>query len=129
MVPLCVQEPLTHRAVALQKVYNKVVWWSAPVEIASALARLGRMKQLQPAELARARQLAQDLADFWSVIQPSDALRTEAAKLVGRCDLRAAELLAASRGLGVVPAPSEWPRLSHCRSEIAGSSTVLRLRR
>jgi len=84
---------MTRRAMALHEAHNKVVWWSAPVEIASAFARLGRMKQLSPDDLARARQLAQALADSWSVIQPSDVLRTEAAQLVNRFDLRAADAL------------------------------------
>ncbi len=92
-LPLSVHQGITRRAMALQQVYEMVVWWSAPMEIASALARLGRMKQLTPVELARARQLAYDLADSWSVIQPSDALCTEAAQLVNRYDLRAADAL------------------------------------
>lgn len=99
LVPLCVHQGMTRRAVALHQVYHKVVWWSAPVEIASALARLGRMKQLQPAELERARQLAEALAESWSVIQPSDALRTEAGQLVGRYDLRAADALHSAAAL------------------------------
>ena len=63
LVPLCVHQGITRRAMELHRVYEMVVGWSAPVEIASALARLGRMKQLSPVELARARQLADDLAD------------------------------------------------------------------
>jgi len=93
LVPLCVHEANTRRALAPHSTYEMVVWWSAPLEISSALARLGRMKQLSPAELARARQLAQDLADSWSVIQPSDALRSEAEQLVSRYELRAADAL------------------------------------
>ena len=93
LVPLCVHQGMTRRAMALHEAYSKVVWWSAPVEIASALARLGRMKLLQSAEADRARQLAQALADSWLVIQPSDALRTEAVELVGRYDLGAGESL------------------------------------
>ena len=71
LVALCAHQGMTRRAMALHEAYNKVVWWSAPVEIASALARLGRMKLLQSAEADRARQLAQALADSSSVIQPS----------------------------------------------------------
>jgi predicted nucleic acid-binding protein len=68
--------------------------WSGglrPVEIASALARLVRMKQLDPSDWTRARKLAKRLADSWSVIQPSDALRGKSAQLVDRFDLRAAD--------------------------------------
>jgi predicted nucleic acid-binding protein len=67
-----------------------VVWWAASVEIASALARLLRVKQLDPSDWTRARKLAKRLADSWSVIQPSDALRAKSAQLVDRYDLRAA---------------------------------------
>ena len=75
LVALCVRQGMTLRAIALYKTYDAVVWWATPVEIASALARLMRMKQLDPADWAKARKLAKNLADSWSVIQPSDALR------------------------------------------------------
>jgi len=88
-----VRQGITPRAIALYRSYNVVVWWSAPVEIASALARLMRMKQLRSGDFAKARQLAKDLAHSWSVIQPSDALRTNAAQLVDRYPLRAAHAL------------------------------------
>lgn len=93
LVPLCVHQGLTRRARALHQAYDIVVWWSASVEIASALARLVRMKQLTPGELARAHQLARELADSWSLIQPTEVLRTQAAQLVDVYDLRAADAL------------------------------------
>jgi len=77
----------------LFKIHEVVVWWSTPLEVASALARLVRMQQLDATDYSRARKLAQTLADSWSVIQPSDALRANAAQLVGRFDLRAADAL------------------------------------
>jgi hypothetical protein len=40
---------------------------------------------------ARASKLAQSLADSWSVIQPSDALRATSIQLVDRYDLRATD--------------------------------------
>jgi predicted nucleic acid-binding protein len=49
------------------------------------------MKQLAPSDWTRARKLAKRLADSWSVIQPSDALRGKSAQLVDRFDLRAAD--------------------------------------
>jgi predicted nucleic acid-binding protein len=82
---------MTLRAIALYKTYDAVVWWATPVEIASALARLMRMKQLDSTDWAKARKLAKNLADSWSVIQPSDALRMTAIQLVDRYDLRAAD--------------------------------------
>ena len=91
LIPLCVRQGITPRAIALYKLHDAVVWWATPVEIASALARLVRMKQLAPSDWTRARKLAQRLADSWSVIQPTDALRAKSAQLVDRYDLRAAD--------------------------------------
>jgi hypothetical protein len=93
LVPLCVGQSTTPRAIALYKTYEAVVWWATPVEIASALARLGRMKQLDSSDWARARQLAAALADAWFVIQSSEGLRAKATQLVDRHDLRAADAL------------------------------------
>ena len=91
LVPLCVRQGITPRAIALYKIHDVVVWWATPVEIASALARLLRMKQLDSSDWTKARKLAKRLADSWSMIQPSDALRTKSAQLVDRYDLRAAD--------------------------------------
>jgi predicted nucleic acid-binding protein len=88
LVALCVRQGMTLRAIALYKTYDAVVWWATPVEIASALARLMRMKQLDATDCAKARKLAMNLADSWSVIQPSDALRMTSIQLVERYDLR-----------------------------------------
>jgi uncharacterized protein len=91
LVPLCVRQGMTPRAIALYKIYDAVVWWATPVELASALARLMRMKQLDSRDWAKASKLAKNLADSWSVIQPSDALRATSIQLVDRYDLRAAD--------------------------------------
>lgn len=93
LVPLCVGQRTTPRAIELYKSYEAVVWWATPVEIASALARLVRMQQLGATDSAKARRLAASLADAWFVIQPSDALRMKATQLVDRYDLRAADAL------------------------------------
>jgi predicted nucleic acid-binding protein len=93
LVPLCVRQGITPQAIAVYKTHDLAVWWAAPVEIASALARLVRMKQLEPSDWTRARKLARKLADSWSMIQPSDALRAKAIQLVDRYDLRAADSL------------------------------------
>ncbi len=91
LVPLCVRQRVTRRAIVLYKTYDPVVWWSTPVEIASALARLVRMNQLDTRDWAKAVKLATSLAGWWSVIQPSDALRASSMQLVDRYDLRAAD--------------------------------------
>lgn len=77
----------------LYELHDLVVWWSTPVEIASVLARLVRMKQLDASDYPKARKLAQALGESWSVVQPSDVLRANAAELVERFDLRATDSL------------------------------------
>jgi uncharacterized protein len=91
LVPLCVRQGITPRAIALYKIHDAVVWWATPVEIASALARLARMKELDTSDWTKARKLAKRLADSWSVIQPSDTLRAKSIDLVDRFNLRSAD--------------------------------------
>ena len=93
LVPLCVRQGMTPRAIALYKSYTAIVWWATPVEIASALARLVSMKQLDSGDWTKARKLAKNLADSWSLIQPSNVLRSKAVQVVERYDLRAADSL------------------------------------
>ena len=93
LVPLCIRQSITPSAITFYKSYEVVVWWATPVEIASALARLVRMRQLDSGQWTRAHKLAKELADVWSMIQPSDALRAKATLLVDRFDLRAADSL------------------------------------
>src|ERR1700693_2714224 len=78
LVPLCVRQTITPRAIAQYENYDVIVWWATPVEIASALARLVRMKQLESGDWTKARTLAKNLADSWSLIQPSNVLRSKA---------------------------------------------------
>jgi predicted nucleic acid-binding protein len=99
LVPLCVRESTTPRAIALYESYETVIWWATPVEIASALARLARMKRLSSEDWAKARALAADLAQEWRVIQPSNSLRARAMELVGRYDLASGDALQLSAAL------------------------------
>jgi predicted nucleic acid-binding protein len=93
LVPLCVRQSTTANAIALYKTHGAVVWWTTPVEIASALARLVRMKRINATDCAKARKLADILSDSWSVIQPTDVVRAKALRLVDQHDLRAADSL------------------------------------
>ena len=93
LVPLCVIQGITPSVISLYKSYPAVVWWATPVEIASALARLVRTREISSNEWAKARQVAMALADEWSVIQPSNALRDHATRLVDRYDLKAADAM------------------------------------
>jgi predicted nucleic acid-binding protein len=91
LVPLCVRQGATPHAISLYGTYDVVVWWVTPVEIASALARLMRMKELDSRDWVKATNLAKKLSGLWSVIQPSERLRAKSMQLVDRFDLRAAD--------------------------------------
>jgi predicted nucleic acid-binding protein len=91
LVPLCLQQSSTPGAIALYQTFDAVIWWATPVEIASALSRLVRMKQLDSVDWVKAKQLVKSLADSWSVIQPSNSLRATSVELLDRYDLRAAD--------------------------------------
>ena len=93
LVPLCIRQSITTRAIAQYEIYDVIIWWATPLEIASALARLVRMKQLSSGDWVDARKLAKTLADSWSLIEPSNDLRSKAVQLVERYDLRAADSL------------------------------------
>ena len=93
LVPLCAGQVSTPRAVKHYKNFQIAVWWATPVEIAGALARLARMSQLTPTELAKAQLIAKKLAGEWVVIHPTDALLNRALDAVSRYGLRAADAL------------------------------------
>ncbi|HTR23178.1 MAG TPA: type II toxin-antitoxin system VapC family toxin [Terriglobales bacterium] len=93
LVPLCVHQSLTARVTALYRSYELIVWWATPVEIASALARMLRVGDISTNDHAKARDFAERVAQTWSVMQPSEALRALALQLVERYDLRAADSL------------------------------------
>lgn len=93
LVPLCTEQSNSDKAFELYRYHPFVVWWTTPVEIASALARLLRMGQLDATDWVEARAEAEDLARQWSVILPSDGLRSRAISLVNQYDLRAGDAL------------------------------------
>jgi len=75
------------------------VWWAAPVEIASALARLLRINQITVDAWNKGKNLAARLADLWLVVQPTDKVQVRAAHLVDFYDLRAADCFQLSAAL------------------------------
>jgi predicted nucleic acid-binding protein len=86
-----VRQSTTPHAISLYGTYDVVVWWATPVEIASALARLQRMKELDSLDWAKATNVAKKLSRLWSVIQTSERVRATSIELVDRFDLRAAD--------------------------------------
>jgi len=94
LVPLLLDQPLTERARALYRQDSElVVWWGSPIECASAIARLHRDGQLTAAEEAQARTLLQSLKASWFEVQPGDAVREQALRILRLHPLRAADAL------------------------------------
>jgi uncharacterized protein len=91
LVPLCIREPRSVHALALHKQYEIVVWWGTQVEVASALARLLRMKLLSSRDWAQAHNTASFFTEAWTVVAPSNEVRAKAQQIVERYDLRAAD--------------------------------------
>jgi uncharacterized protein len=93
LVPLCVHQSRTPAVSVLYQRYQAIVWWGTPVEIASALARLLRMKLINSSDWTKSSQIATSLADEWFAVQPSNQLRARAIRLLDRHNLRAADAL------------------------------------
>jgi predicted nucleic acid-binding protein len=93
LVPICVKERASVSALVLGAKYGMVVWWSAPVEMRSAFARLVRIGQLTPSGQAQAQITLEELRATWWEIEPDEPLRKQAERLVDRFPLKAADSL------------------------------------
>ena len=93
LVPICVLQQATPTAVALSAKYGMTVWWSAPVEMRGAFARLLRIGQLTPNGQAQAQLSLDRLRSTWWEVEPDEPLRLQAERLVDRFPLKAADSL------------------------------------
>jgi len=94
IVPLLVAEVSTRRLQALAaKDSAMLVWWGSEVECVSALARLERDGALRPQAITLALKRLRQLAAGWHEVDPSDAIREAATRLVRVHPLRAADAL------------------------------------
>ena len=91
LVRLCVQRQATPAVLTLSKQYQKVVWWSTPVEMRGAFARLVKMGQLSPNEHVQAQVRLNSIRSDWREVDPSEKLREQAERLVDRFPLKAAD--------------------------------------
>jgi len=91
LVPLCVRQKSTPVVQALSAIYGAAVWWSAPVEIRGAFARLLRMRQLTLTEHVEAQVRLDRMRRVWLEVHPSQLLRDQAERLVDRFPLKAAD--------------------------------------
>ena len=94
LVPLVLQQPRTADCRRLLEAdAEMVVWWGSPIECASAIARLRRESGLAAQAERDARALLSSLRDAWFEIQPGDAVREQALRLLRLHPLRAADAL------------------------------------
>lgn len=94
ILPLLVAESSTP---GIQTFYDQqpemVAWWGSSVECVSALARLEREGQLEAASVSQAIRQLDVLREAWHEIQPVDAIRQTASRLLRAHPLRAADSL------------------------------------
>ena len=69
------------------------VWWGAPVEIFSAIARKERAGQLTAIKVSKAFEALEALSEGWQEILPTTHLRMTAQRLLRVHPLRAADAL------------------------------------
>lgn len=94
IIPLLVEEPGRERLLArLEEDTEVLSWWGTSVEIASALARREREKQLTSDEVSATLTALRALADGWHEIVPSDAVRRTAQRLLRTHPLGVADSL------------------------------------
>jgi predicted nucleic acid-binding protein len=91
LVPLCVHQRATPVVEALSAQYRMAVWWSTPIEVHSAFARLVRMGQLSPNGQVQAQVTLDGLRSVWREVDLSEPLREQAERLVDRFPLKAAD--------------------------------------
>jgi predicted nucleic acid-binding protein len=94
VVPLLVSEPATARRESqLRTDPSIVVWWGTPVECASALQRLVREASLPADDVGAAESRLRLLERQWIEVEPTQAVRRQAERLLRLHPLRAADAL------------------------------------
>ncbi len=108
LVPLILREPRSAEARRLlEQDDGLVVWWGSVVECASAISRLHRDGHLTAAGAREARSLLEALRQSWFEVQPGDALREQALRLLRVHQLRAADALQLAAALEWAGTPPE----------------------
>jgi predicted nucleic acid-binding protein len=93
LVPLCVDQGASTLAKAALKHRSLAVWWGTPVEMMSAFARLLRSGDISQEDFEMALGRLAELRRRWIEVQPTEALRVVAEKLLQQHSLRAADAL------------------------------------
>ena len=94
LVPLLVTQPLSDRLRAfLERDSAMTVWWGSEVECSSALTRIEREAVATAEAIDEAWRRLKDLIDGWREIEPSNAVRETATRILRIHPLRAADAL------------------------------------
>lgn len=94
IIPLLFQEPATEAIFKLlEEDPSVLVWWSAPVECVSAIARREREGALKSKAAGEALGRLRWLSEGWQEILPDAAIRSTAQRLLRMHPLRAADSL------------------------------------
>ena len=93
LIPLFVRETVSSRARARARNLSTITWWTTPVEIRSAFARLRRQGALSGFEFQVAIEGLEATKTGWLEIAPSDELRGLAADLLDQYPLRTGDSL------------------------------------
>ena len=70
-----------------------IVWWASEIECASAIARLERQADLDAGSARKAFQRLDALKEAWHEVQPSEAVRGIARRILRVHNLRAGDAL------------------------------------
>ncbi len=89
-----------------------VVWWGSQVECASAIGRLHREGHLTAVDEARARALLLTLRSSWFEVQPGDAIREQALRVLRLHPLRSADALQLAAALEWAGSPLDGTFIS-----------------
>ena len=94
IIPLCLKEKTSGLMKRLMKDDEDiVVWWTTRIECLSALARRQREGVLRSGDETKAKFVLSALAATWSEVQPVEAVRLRAERLLSIHPLRAADAL------------------------------------
>lgn len=94
IVPLCVAEPMSSELEALlEKDRDVLAWWATGLECLSALSRRERLGPVPPIAAAAARARLTQLSRAWDEVDPVEAVRRTASRLLRTHDLRAGDAL------------------------------------
>lgn len=100
IVPLLVAQARTQSVrSALKTDPEMLVWWASETECVSAIARLERDGALDEPSATKAFGRLDKFKEAWHEVQPSEAIRTTARRLLRAHNLRAADSLQLSAAL------------------------------